>query len=151
MTEIATDRVVVAAELEAIRAIMADPAALARILPGAESLQPDGAGRWRGVLATRIGFLTLRAEAVATLHDLEPPRRLRLDVEGKPRGLAGSFRATIPFELEPSGPGRTTITYRVDVLLTGRLASFGTPLLRDTMRRQVAALVANLEREAGSA
>jgi hypothetical protein len=35
----------------------------------------------------------------------------------------------------------------MDLAATGRLASFGTPLLRDTARRQVHELVGNLEQE----
>ena len=34
--------------------------------------------------------------------------------------------------------------------MSGRLATFGAPLLRDTLRRQVAALIGNLERELGA-
>ena len=67
MSELAKDRLVVRATPEAIRAVIDDPDALARVLPGAESLVPDGPGRWRGVLATRVGFMTVRADAVATL------------------------------------------------------------------------------------
>jgi carbon monoxide dehydrogenase subunit G len=57
----------------------------------------------------------------------------------------------VPFELEPQADGATLITYRVDLAVTGRLAAFGRPLLRDTMRRQIAQLVANVERELASA
>ena len=60
-------------------------------------------------------------------------------------------RASIPFELEAITETLTAVTYRVELAVSGRLASFGAPLLRDTMRRQVAALVANLEREVAEA
>ena len=41
----------------------------------------------------------------------------------------------------------TEVTYSIDLQVTGRLASFGAPLLRDTLRRQVAELIANVDRE----
>jgi carbon monoxide dehydrogenase subunit G len=148
MSELARDRVVVAATPDAIRAVIDDPTALARVLPGAESLEPDGPGRWRGILATRLGFITVRADAVATLIDVAQPTQLRIEIEGRPRGLAGSFRASIPFSLEPVDHDRTAIDYVVDLTVTGRLAAFGAPILRDTLRRQVAELVTNLERAA---
>ncbi len=150
MTELARDSVRVSADPAAVWALIEDPSALARVLPGAESLEPDGPGRWRGVLASKIGFMTVRADAVAALHDAVPPTHLRLEIEGRPRGLAGSFRASIPFDMTALDTGGTDIAYVVDMTVTGRLASFGAPLLRDTLRRQVAELVRNLERELSS-
>jgi carbon monoxide dehydrogenase subunit G len=68
-------------------------------------------------------------------------------MDGRPRVLAGSFRASIPFELELAGDDRTRVSYDVDLTVTGRLASFGQPLLRETLKRQVNELVQNLRRE----
>jgi 2-furoyl-CoA dehydrogenase large subunit len=162
MSELVRDRVIVQGSPGAVWAIIEDPAALARVLPGAESVEATGPGGFRGVLAARIQFLTIRADVEATLSDADPPRHLRLQLRGRPRGLAGSFEVSIPFDLReveapagpapagatPAGPtGATEISYAVDLMVTGRLASFGAPLLRDTLRRQVATLVQNLDRE----
>jgi 2-furoyl-CoA dehydrogenase large subunit len=150
MTELTRDSVRVSADPAAVWAVIDDPTALARVLPGAESLEPVGPGRWRGVLASKIGFMTVRADVTASLHDADPPRHLRLELEGRPRGLAGSFRASIPFDMTALKTGGTEIAYVVDMTVTGRLAAFGAPLLRDTLRRQVVELVRNLERELSS-
>jgi uncharacterized protein len=150
MSELTKDRLIVHATPAAIRAVIDDRDALASVLPGAESLEPDGPGRWRGILATRVGFMTVRADAVATLSEEDEPDHLRIEIDGRPRGLAGSFRAVIPFSLEAVDADRTAIDYAVDLTVTGRLASFGAPILRDTLRRQVGALVRNLERMAGA-
>jgi 2-furoyl-CoA dehydrogenase large subunit len=147
MKELLRDRLVVAGEREDIWAVIEDPEALARVLPGCEALARLPDGRLGGVLAARLGFLTVRADVTAALGDADPPRAARLDIEGRPRLLAGSFRAVIPFELEPRGEGRTEVSYRVDLAVSGRLATFGLPFLRDTMRRQVTSLAAGLERE----
>jgi len=144
--ELTRETIVVAAPRDAIWAVLDDPAALARVLPGAESLVADGPDRWTGVLASKVAFLTIRADAVAQVGDVRRPDHMRLDIEGRPRGLAGSFRASIPFDLAEEGDG-TRIDYAVDLAVTGRLAAFGVPILRDALRRQVAQLVVNLERE----
>jgi carbon monoxide dehydrogenase subunit G len=148
MSELVRETVLVAAPREAIWALLDDPDVLARILPGAESLVADGPDRWTGVLASKVGFLTIRADAVAQVVDMRRPDHMRLEIEGHPRGLAGSFHASIPFDLEDRGAG-TRISYVVELAVTGRLAAFGVPLLRDAMRRQVRQLVANLSRELG--
>lgn len=107
---------------------------------------------FRGVLASKLQFLTLRADVEARILDIERPDRLRLEIDGRPRGLVGAFRASIPIELRAADsdePG-TIVQYEVSLTTSGRLAAFGAPILRDTFRRQVAELVANLERELGS-
>ena len=146
MSLIAEERVHVAAARERIWPVFGDADALRRVLPGCESLDQTAPGTFVGVLATKLQFLTIRADVTARILDPEPQDRLRLELDGRPRGLAGGFRAEIPIELEPDGDG-TTIAYRVDLTTSGRLASFGAPILRDSFRRQVATLVANLDRE----
>jgi len=155
MTIIADERVTVRVPRERIWPVFHDADRLAAVLPGCESLEETGPGAFRGLLATRLQFLTLRADVTARLADLAPPDHLRLEIEGRPRGLTGGFRAEIPIELGERG-GQTDVAYRVDLTTSGRLATFGAPILRDTFRKQVATLIANLERaldepEAGSA
>jgi carbon monoxide dehydrogenase subunit G len=156
VSELVRDRALIHAPPEAVWALIEDPAALARVLPGAESVVATGPGTFRAVLASKIQFLTIRADVNAVFHDADPPRHLRLEMSGRPRGLAGSFVVSVPFDLVPvvapgassgSTPTATEVSYAVDLQVTGRLASFGAPLLRDTLRRQVAALVANVDRE----
>jgi carbon monoxide dehydrogenase subunit G len=132
---------------ERLWAVFEDPAALARVLPGCERLESIAPGVYRGVLASKLQFLTLRADVDARILDVERPDRLRLEIDGRPKGLAGGFRASIPIELVPADGSGTLVRYSVALSTTGRLATFGAPILRDTFRRQVAQLVANLERE----
>lgn len=148
MSELVREKLLVPVSRSAIWSLLDDPVALSRVLPGAESLEPDGDRRWRGVLASKVGFLTVRADATAAILDVREPEHMRLEIDGRPRGLAGSFHASIPFDLEDSD-GATAISYAVDLNVSGRLAAFGAPILRDTLRRQVAQLVDNLGRELG--
>ena len=145
MSVIADERVTVRVPRDRIWPVFEDAGLLARVLPGCEGLEAAGTGVFRGVLATKLQFLTLRADVTATLRDVEPPDRLRLELDGRPRGLAGGFRAAIPIELADAGSD-TSVHYQLDLTTTGRLATFGAPLLRDTFRKQVATLVTNLER-----
>jgi carbon monoxide dehydrogenase subunit G len=155
MSEMLRDQVLLHGPPTAVWAIIDDPAALERVLPGAEAIVRTGPDTFRGVLGTRIQFLTVRADIEATFLEPDPPRHLVLRLDGRPRGLAGSFSVIIPFDLSPTSyvaAGRdpeagTQVSYAVDLTVTGRLASFGIPLLRDTLRRVIATLVANVDTE----
>jgi 2-furoyl-CoA dehydrogenase large subunit len=143
------DRVTIACDRDRIWAIVddPDPTTLARVLPGCEALERAADGSLRGTLAASLGFITIRADVTARFADPDPPSSVRLELEGRPRAIAGAFRASIPFELEAFPGGGTVASYHVRLAVSGRLAAFGAPLLRDTMRRQVATLAANLGRE----
>lgn len=151
MTEVLRDRALLHGSPDAVWAILEDAAALARVLPGSESIEAIAPRRFRGVLASRVQFLTVRAEVEAALEDADPPRSVRLVIDGRPRGLAGRFSVSVPFELASvtlaEDAPATEVRYAVDLTVSGRLATFGMPLLRDTLRRQIAALVANVDRE----
>jgi len=149
MTTLADETVEVGVVRGRIWEAFGDAELLARVLPGCETLSATGPGHYRGVLATRLQFLTLRAEVTATVADPVPPDTLRLELDGRPRGLAGGFRAIIPIELFETVAG-TRIHYVVDMTTSGRLATFGAPILRDSLRKQVATLIANLERVLGA-
>jgi carbon monoxide dehydrogenase subunit G len=141
------DTVTLRAPSARVWALLFDVDALRRILPGCESLRATGEKTFDGVLAAKIGFVTVRAQVTARLLDLEHEGHVRLELTGRPLGLAGGFVASIPVDLAATEGGGTRVDYSATLQLTGRLAVFGAPLLRDALRRQVAELVRNLERE----
>lgn len=148
MSELVKDTTIVTGQPADIWSILEDAQALARVLPGADSIMADGPGRFHGVLASKIQFMTIRADVNAEITAVDPPRHIQLEIAGRPRGLAGSFRVSVPFDLVAvDNDTRTRIDYTVDLQVTGRLAVFGKPLMRDTMRRQIGELVENLDRE----
>lgn len=131
-------------------AFLWDAEALGRVLPGCESIRAEDPGRYRLVLAMRTMLLTVRADATAALLDADPPRAVRLTLDGTPRGLGGAFHVEIPIALaeEASAEGSgTVIEYDVDVRVTGSMASFGPGILREAIMREVQGLAADIEKE----
>ena len=70
MSLLAEETVVVRVPRARIWEAFADADLLGRILPGCEELIATGEGAFRGVLATRLQFLTLRADVIATFADM---------------------------------------------------------------------------------
>lgn len=150
MSEPISDTATISASPEAIWAILHDAAAMARILPGVESLEPDGPDRFRGVIAAKAAFFKVRADLTASLLDPDPPRHVRLELVGRVRGIGGEFVASVPLDLTPMDGGRTRVDYAVDVQLSGALERMGGSRIGDGLRSQVADLVRNVEREAAA-
>ena len=147
MTASSRRSVVIDGTRDAIWAILDDPDALGRILPGCESIVRDGPAAFRAVVAAKTGFLTIRADVTATYHDADPPSHLRLDLDGRPRGITGAFQASIPFDLVALDEAHTEVRYSIDTTVSGALASFGGGLIGGALTGQVDTLVRNLGRE----
>jgi 2-furoyl-CoA dehydrogenase large subunit len=135
---------------EAIWAILDDPDALGRVLPGCESIARGAADRFRAVLASKTRFMTVRTDVEATYRETDPPRHLRLDLAGRPRGIGGTFLASIPFDLARLEDGRTEVRYAIELTLGGALSGFGGRLVGEALASQIDELVRNVERELAS-
>jgi carbon monoxide dehydrogenase subunit G len=149
MTDPVVDTVEVGASPEAIWAMLDDPDALARILPGCESIVREAPDRFKAVIASKVRFMTIRSDVEATLLDADRPRHLRLLLEGRPRGLGGSFVASIPFDIEALGPNRSRVRYSLSLELSGSLSAFGGAALAEPLRAQIGELIRTAEREIG--
>lgn len=148
MTDPVVDTVEVGASPEAIWAMLDDPDALARILPGCESIVRQAPDRFAAVIASKVRFMTIRSDVVATLLEADRPRHLRIQLDGRPRGLGGSFKVSIPFDIEALGPDRSRVAYSLSLDLSGSLAAFGGAALAEPLRAQIGELIRNAEREA---
>ena len=147
MTPLLSDEIVVAAPRERMWAILDDVDALKRVLPGCERLEEEAPHRYRAVMRTKLSFMTLRVTGTAAVDELRPPDHARLEITGRPLGLVGSFTVSVPIDVGEADGGGSRVAYAVHLQVTGRLATFGTPILRGQVKDQVREMVANLERE----
>jgi 2-furoyl-CoA dehydrogenase large subunit len=147
MTSRAEGVVIVHGTPQAIWAILEDPDALGRVLPGCESIVRGTADRFGAVLVSKTRFMTVRTDVEATYREADPPRHLRLDLAGRTRGIGGTFQASIPFDLVPLEDGRTEVRYVVEVTLGGALSALGGGLVGEALTSQIDELVRNVERE----
>ncbi|MCC6619193.1 MAG: SRPBCC family protein [Chloroflexi bacterium] len=151
MNRLLADEVVVAAPPERLWSLLDDVNALKRILPGCEELVEEAPGLYRAVMRTKLSFLTLRVAGTARLADIRRPDHFRIEIQGRPMGLVGSFTVSVPVDVLSTDDAGTRGSYAVDMQLTGRLASFGAPILKAQVKSQVREMIGNLERElAGS-
>jgi carbon monoxide dehydrogenase subunit G len=135
---------------EQVWAFLWDADALARVLPGAESLRAEGVGRYRATLKVRVPFITVRGDVSAVLEDVVAPREVVLVLDGTTRGLGGTLHVRLPIALERTESPDGTITvvrYDVEVAATGAIGAFGPAVLRDALVDEVAGLAVNIEHE----
>ena len=145
MTDEFSGTVEIATSPEAAWAVIEDPLALGRALPGCESITPDGSGGLNVVVAIKHMFMTVRVDLHVTYHDLDRPHHLRLALDGHPRGIGGALRLSVPIDIVPIPTG-AQVDYHGTLELEGTLTSFRKQV-REGLQVQVDRLVRNVERE----
>lgn len=124
-----------------------DPAVLKRCIPGCESLEDRGGGRYEAVLKLGVGAVKGTFKAAIALADLDPPRGFSLGVDAK--SLVGSGSGSVRVTLAPEGAG-TRLRYAGELRATGVIAAVGQRLLGAGARNTADGFFAGLAREVGS-
>ena len=148
MTDEFSGTVEIATSPEATWAVIEDPLALGRALPDCESIASDGSGGLKVVVAIKQMFMTVRVDLHVTYHDLDRPHHLRLDLDGRPRGIGGALAPVRP-DRDHGDPTGARVDYRGTLELEGTLTSFRKQV-REGLQAQVDRLVRNIEREAAA-
>ncbi|WP_117236988.1 SRPBCC family protein [Thermus sediminis] len=132
------------ADRETLFRIFQDPDFLAKAVPGAKELVPEGEGCYRAVLELALGPLRGRFQGRVLIKDRRPPEALTLGLEVQsPLGRAeGEGRV----ELFPEGEA-TRVRYEGEARLMGSLAGLGARLLQGAAQGLAEQFFQNLEQE----
>ena len=136
----------IAASPEAVFAVLLDPAALARVIPGCHALETIGEHRYRADVTVGVGLVRARYAAEIELSELDPPRSLRL--AGSGLSSLGAARGSGRVTLEPTEGGtRLSYDYRAEV--SGKVAAVGGRMLEGAAKIVLAELFEQLGQQAG--
>ncbi len=143
----ATGTTEIAAPPDAVFAVLLDPKALARVIPGCHELQPVGPNRYRADVTVGVGLVKARYEAQIELSELDPPRSLRL--AGTGISSLGTARGSGQVLLEPTASGtRLHYDYRAEV--GGKVAAVGSRMLDGAAKVVLGQLFEQLGRQAAA-
>jgi 2-furoyl-CoA dehydrogenase large subunit len=134
-----------AATPEAVFAVLLDPAALAKVVPGCHALEQVGDNHYRADITVGVGLIKARYEAEIVLSELAPPHRLRL--AGAGLSSLGSARGNGVVELVPHGTG-TRLTYDYEAEVSGKVAAVGGRMLEGAAKVILRQLFESLGRQA---
>ena len=141
------ERFEVQAPPEAVWAFLLDPARLAPCIPGCESLEVVDATTYCVRLTVKVGFLATTQDVRMTVVEAEAPRRLVAEGRGEDIRLGSQVDVRSTLDLAPTGAGATTVSYRSEVKVLGRLGSVGDAVMK-VKARELARLFADRVRAA---
>jgi hypothetical protein len=130
---------------ERIWDLLMDPEVLAKAMPGTQTLTRTAPDRYEGKMAVGVGPITAADFDLAiTLTDQRRPVSYTMQIEGK--GRFGFARGSAVVDLVPEGE-KTTMRYRADLQVGGKIAGLGQRLLDSVSRMLIRQGLEALQRE----
>jgi len=130
---------------EAIFAVLLDPNALAKVIPGCHALEAEGTNQYRADVTVGVGMIKARFEAKIGLSEIDAPHRLRL--AGAGMSSLGSARGSGLVELTPIETG-TRLSYDYEAQVSGKVAAVGGRMLEGAAKVVLRQLFESLGRQA---
>ncbi|GAC1547769.1 MAG: molybdopterin-dependent oxidoreductase [Beijerinckiaceae bacterium] len=136
----------VPAPRQAVWDMLLDPKTLEKVVPGAHGIERVSPTHFRADVTLGVGPVKGRYKAAIRLADLVPPRSLTLS--GDASGALG-FGGGTGFVTLEEADGKTTIRYRYEAGIGGKVASVGGRLLDGAARFLIGQFFAALAKQAG--
>lgn len=110
------------APVDKVWAFLMDPHAIARVMPGCETLEETGPETYQATL--KIGIAAIKGTYTGSIQMLEktPPTRYRMRIDGS--GATGFVKGEATVDLTAHGT-ETVLTYDADVQVGGLIAAVG--------------------------
>jgi 2-furoyl-CoA dehydrogenase large subunit len=128
-------------------AMLLDPATLAAVIPGCHNVRQISETRFKAGVTIGVGPVKGRYRATVALSDLDRPNGVTLT--GTAEGPLGFGTGKGRITLTPEANGGTSVHYRYEAEIGGKVASIGGRLLDGAARVVIGQFFAALARQAG--
>jgi len=106
------------------------PETLASCIPGAEEIELIDERTYNSVVKQKVGPISVKFKFTTILTEIDPPTHLKAVGKGADISKAGTFTQESTVDLKEIPGGEVEISYRSNVNIVGRLATFGDRIMR---------------------
>lgn len=111
-----------------------DTAVLSAVIPGCESIEPDGENAYTVSMLAAVGPVKARFKGRMSLTDINAPQSYTVVFEGQ-GGAAGFAKGNAQVTLEADGESSTKLSYTAHAQVGGKLAQIGSRLVDGAARK----------------
>jgi uncharacterized protein len=127
-------------------AFLRDAEQVAQCIPGTERIEVVDDRHYHVVAGASVSFLTLSFALTVTVTELDEPRRLVSVAEGTDARLRERVKLTSDLRLEALGPAETALSYRIELVVIGKLASIGFGVIKGKAGQMAADFASAIQR-----
>ncbi len=107
-----------------------NPETIGPCIPGCEKIVTTSDKAYESVIAAKVGPIAVRFKVKTVIDEIQPYNLIRTVGEGKELRNLGSFKQKTSIHLNELSRDETEVSYRSEVSIVGRLATFGDRVLR---------------------
>ena len=124
-----------------------NPEIMGPCVPGCEKVEAISEKEYDSIIKANVGFISVRFRVKTIIEEMVPYKLIRAVGEGKELRNLGSFRQKTSIHFSELSRDETEVSYRSEVSIVGRLATFGDRVLRHKASELGKQFVENVHRE----
>lgn len=127
--------------------LVLEPGTLASCIPGAEKIESSDNKTYNCLVKQSVGPISVRLQFVVNLTDVTPPTYVKAVGRGEALGKLGTFSIELEVHLNEKPDNIVEISYKANVTLVGKLATFGERIMRAKVAKVGEEFTQNLEKK----
>ena len=99
-------------------------------IPGCESVEIIGENEYDSIIKTKVGIISVKFKVRTRISETVPFSLIRTIGHGKELRNLGQFKQKTEITLKELSENETEVTYKAEVSIVGRLATFGDRIMK---------------------
>ncbi len=124
-----------------------DPQKVGPCIPGCEKVESVSEKEYDSVGRVKVGFIKMRFKVKTIIEEIVPYTFIRTVGHGSEIHKLGRFKQKTTISFNKLSDDETEVSYRSDVSMVGRLATFGDRIIRAKAKEINKEFVNNLKKE----
>jgi carbon monoxide dehydrogenase subunit G len=120
----------IGAPIERVWEEIMDVPSVAALMPGLQKIETIDEKTYKSVVKSKVAHVPVSFELLTKITELEPPSLIKTVTDGKALGGLGRVSQNQTLRLKPLSDNEVEVSYEADVMLVGRLATFGERIFR---------------------
>jgi carbon monoxide dehydrogenase subunit G len=133
------------APIQQVWDFLLEPETLATCIPGAEEMERIDDKTYESLVKQRVGLISVKFKFTTTISEMDPPKYVKAVGKGAAMGGMGTFTHEMTVNLAEISKDEVEVSYKANVSIVGRLATFGERIMRAKSKSVGEELTRNLQ------
>ncbi|MBM2832196.1 MAG: subunit of carbon monoxide dehydrogenase [Dehalococcoidia bacterium] len=120
----------IAAPIDKVWCAIMDVPSVAALMPGLEKIEKIDDKTYKSTMKSKVAGVPVSFELLTTITEMEAPSMLKTVTDGKALGGLGRVSQNQTLRLKATSDCEVEVNYEADVMLVGRLGTFGERIFR---------------------